>query len=67
MRIVVAIIGAVLVLPGSAAFAVPPTAQENPGYQRRLQESRQQRVIAPGAEVRTAPAIRKRPVRHKRH
>ena len=57
---------AAVVLVGWAiapAFARPPTVGVNPGYDRRLVESRQQQA---GAEVAPAP-IMAAPARHVRH
>lgn len=46
-RLLAVLVGVASSVVASAALAVPPTAQENPGYQRRLQESRQPRLVRP--------------------
>jgi hypothetical protein len=57
----VALVGWAVVAP---AFARPPTVGVNPGYDRRLIESRKQQGAVDAVPVTLAPA---RHVRHHRH
>jgi hypothetical protein len=47
------------------AFARPPTVGVNPGYDRRLIESRKQQAAVDGAPVTTAPVSHRRHHRHR--
>jgi hypothetical protein len=58
----VALVGWAAMAP---AFARPPTVGVNPGYDRRLIESRKQRAAVDGAPVTTAPAGHRRHHRYR--
>jgi hypothetical protein len=49
------------------AFARPPTVGINPGYDRRLSESRKQQAAVDAAPVMTAPAGHGRRHRHRHY
>ena len=59
--LIVCSLAAGMLVISAPAFAVPPTAQFNPGYERRLSESRQPRHYY---SVPVRPYRARRPHRH---